>query len=80
LIEGWLSHAGNLPRTWYKTGKVLSVEVIRRLRLFRGAEFGRGTTPQEIELAEERRSVELPESHKEFLERFGWASLGRQPP
>jgi len=31
--------------------------------------------PQEIELAEERLGVELPVSHKEFLERFGWASL-----
>jgi cell wall assembly regulator SMI1 len=56
-------------------GKVLSLEFIQRLRSCRGAEFGRGATPQEIELAEERLGVALPESHKEFLERFGWASL-----
>jgi cell wall assembly regulator SMI1 len=53
----------------------LSPELVRRLRLFHQAEFGRGATPQEIELAEERLGVELPGSYKEFLGQFGWASL-----
>jgi cell wall assembly regulator SMI1 len=54
---------------------VLSAELIRRLRSCRGAEFGRGATPQEIRLAEKRLGVELPGSYKAFLGRFGWASF-----
>ena len=42
---------------------VLSPELIRRLRSFRKAEFGRGATPQEIELAEQPLGVEFPESY-----------------
>jgi cell wall assembly regulator SMI1 len=54
---------------------VLSAELIRRLRSFREAEFGRGATPQEIELAEEQLGVGLPVSYKAFLGHFGWVSL-----
>ena len=54
---------------------VLSAELIRRLRSCHEAELGRGATPQEIELAEERLGVEFPESYKAFLGHFGWASL-----
>jgi cell wall assembly regulator SMI1 len=54
---------------------VFSAELIRRLRSRREAEFGRGATPQEIEQAEERLGVQLPESYKAFLGYFGWASL-----
>jgi hypothetical protein len=54
---------------------VLSSELIRRLCSFREAEFGRGATPQEIELAEEQLGVEFPASYKAFLEQFGWASI-----
>jgi len=54
---------------------VLSAELIRRLRSCQEAELGRGATPQEIELAEERLGVEFPESYKAFLGHFGWASL-----
>jgi hypothetical protein len=46
---------------------VLSAELIRRLRSFREAEFGRGATPQEIELAEEQLGVGLPVSYKALL-------------
>ena len=53
----------------------LSPELIRRLRSFRQAEFGRGATLQEIELAEQQLGVEFPPSYKAFLEQFGWASL-----
>ena len=52
-----------------------SAELIRRLRSFREAEFGRGATPQEIELAEEQLGVGLPVSYKAFLGHFCWASL-----
>jgi hypothetical protein len=54
---------------------VLSAELIRRLRSCQKAEFDRGATPREIELAEERLGVELPGSYKAFLGHFGWASL-----
>src|SRR5215212_540646 len=54
---------------------LLSGELIRRLRSCREAEFGRGATPQEIELAEEQLGVKLPESYKAFLGHFCWASI-----
>jgi cell wall assembly regulator SMI1 len=54
---------------------VLSPELIRRLRSFREAGFGRGATPQEIEPAEKRLGVGFPASHKALLGQFGWASL-----
>ena len=38
--------------------------LIRRLHSCREAEFGRSSTPQEIELAEEQLGVELPESYE----------------
>ena len=53
----------------------LSPALIRRLRSFRQAEFGRGATLQEIELAEQQLGVEFLRSYKAFLEQFGWASL-----
>ena len=52
-----------------------SAELIRRLRSCREAEFGRGATPQEIELAEEQLGVGLPVSYKALLGHFGWASI-----
>jgi cell wall assembly regulator SMI1 len=54
---------------------VLSEEQIRRLRSCREAEFGRGATLREIELAEKQLGVELPGSYKAFLGHFGWASF-----
>lgn len=54
----------------------LSPGLIRRLRSFRGADFGRGATSQEIELAKQQLGVkEFPRSYKAFLEQFGWASI-----
>ncbi|MDQ3703999.1 MAG: SMI1/KNR4 family protein [Chloroflexota bacterium] len=53
----------------------LSPELIRRLHSPGQVEFGRGATPQEIQLAEQQLSVVFPRSYKEFLEQFGWASL-----
>ena len=54
---------------------MLSAELIRRLRSCQEAEYGRGATPQEMELAEERLGVEFAEVYKAFLGHFGWASL-----
>ena len=53
----------------------LSAKLIRGLHSFRQAEFGRGATPQQIELAEQQLGVEFPRSYKVFLELLGWASL-----
>jgi len=54
---------------------LFSADLIRRLRSCREAEFGRGATRQEIELAEEQLGVRLPGGYKAFLEQCGWASL-----
>jgi hypothetical protein len=54
---------------------VLSPELVRRLRSLREADFGRGATPHEIDLAEEQLGVEFSASHKAYLEQFGWASM-----
>ena len=53
----------------------LSPELLRRLHSFGQADFGRGATPQEIELAQQQLGVEFPRSYKAFLEQFGWASF-----
>ncbi len=53
----------------------LSPELTRRLRSFRGAEFGRGATSQQIERAKQQLGVEFPKSYKAFLGQFGWASI-----
>jgi hypothetical protein len=50
--------------------------LIRRLRSFRGAEFGKGATPREIDLAARRLGVVFPRNYRTFLELFGWASIG----
>jgi cell wall assembly regulator SMI1 len=54
---------------------VLTEEQIRRLRSYREAEFGRGATPREIELAAEQLGVELPGSYKAFLGHFAGTSF-----